>query len=401
MKIDTVAFLCAMALIGAASDCFADVTSTFAFSSEGWVSVMLAYPQPSAPPTPLGSSPYTPNYGTYGTPAEKGVSLLDPDGNSATGNTQYWSAPAKFLGNQAQAYGGSIAYDLIDTNVGDGPYAEEDAILVGGGLTLVYVLPMADWPDGTTNWKRITIPLTEAGWTISSPSGTAATADNLKTALASLKHLYMRAEYQLGPDTAYLANVDLKYAPSTSIQPSSLIAGSASFTLTVNGSNFLSSDTVAWNGVPLNTTYVSSSRLTAQVPAGDVAVAGSAAVSVVNTVSGDQTTNPALFAIPLTSLAIASESIKTNAGGYSITLTLKNTGFNAATNVLLTGAYLANTASSTALPIDIASLAPLTTETVTLNFPSSAGNAGDQEFLVLDGSYAGGAIVLTSVELLP
>jgi hypothetical protein len=44
---------------------------------------------------------------------------------------------------------------------------------------------------------------------------------------------------------------------------------------------------------------------------------------------------------------------------------------------------------------------PLTTETVTLNFPSSAGNAGDQEFLVLDGSYAGGAIVLTSVELLP
>lgn len=148
-EINTIAFLCALMSIGAAADCSADVTSTFASSSDGWVSVMLAYPQPSAPRTDLGKSPYAPNYGTYGSPSEKGISLLDPDGNASNGNTQ--SAPAKFLGNQVTAYGGSIAYDLIDTNVGYGPFAEEDAILVGGGLTLVHVLPKTAWPDGTTN----------------------------------------------------------------------------------------------------------------------------------------------------------------------------------------------------------------------------------------------------------
>jgi hypothetical protein len=249
----------------------ADVTSTFASSSEGWVSVMLAYPQPSAPPTPLGNSPFTPNYGTFGSPSEKGVSLVDPDGNDANGNTQYWSAPAKFLGNQVTAYGGSMAYDLIDTNVGFGPFAEEDAILVGGGLTLVYV----------------------------------------------------------------------------SLQPSFLDAGSAAFALTVNGSEFLSGDTVEWNGVPLTTTYVSSSKLTAKVSAAEVADAGSAAVTVVNTATGNQTSDTALFAIPLTSLAISSQSIKTSGGGYLITLTLQNTGFKAATNISLTGAYLATSETST------------------------------------------------------
>jgi hypothetical protein len=223
----------------------------------------------------------------------------------------------------------------------------------------------------------------------------------MKIALSSLTQIYLRAEYQLGPDTAYLANVDLKSAPSTSLQPSSLDAGSAAFTLTVSGSEFLSGDTVEWNGVPLATEYVSSSKLTAKVSAADVATAGSAAVTVVDTATGKPAGNPALFAIPLTSLAITAQSIKTSGGEYSITLKLQNTGFKAATNISLTGAYLATSETSTPLPVEIASIAPGGTKSVTLSFPSSVGKAGDERYLLLDGSYAGGGISLSSLETLP
>jgi hypothetical protein len=184
----------------------------------------------------------------------------------------------------------------------------------------------------------------------------------------------------------------------SSLQPDSLDAGSDTFDLTVNGSKFVSDDTVDWNGIPLTTTFVSSSKLTAKVSAAEVEAAGSAAVTVVD---GSKASNSALFAIPLTSIVIKSQSIKTAATGYSITLTLSNSGVDAATDISLTGAYLATSPTSTSLPVDIASIAAGGTKTVTLSFPSSAGKAGEQEYLLLYGSYAGGGISLSSLVTFP
>src|SRR5438552_11091559 len=83
----------------------------------------------------------------------------------------------------------------------------------------------------------------------------------------------------------------------TSISPSSTIAGSGSFTLTVNGTNFVSTSTVNWNGSALATTFVSSIKLTATVPAANVATAGTASVTVVNPAPGGGTSNSATFTI--------------------------------------------------------------------------------------------------------
>src|SRR5215471_14767496 len=47
----------------------------------------------------------------------------------------------------------------------------------------------------------------------------------------------------------------------TSVTPSSVTAGGTGFTLTVNGTNFLSSSVVQWNGSPRATTAVSTSQL--------------------------------------------------------------------------------------------------------------------------------------------
>ena len=68
----------------------------------------------------------------------------------------------------------------------------------------------------------------------------------------------------------------------SAITPSSATAGGAAFTLVADGANFASGATVLWNGAARGTTVVSATRVTATIPAGDIAVAGSAAVAVRN-----------------------------------------------------------------------------------------------------------------------
>jgi hypothetical protein len=66
----------------------------------------------------------------------------------------------------------------------------------------------------------------------------------------------------------------------TSLSQTAAAEGSAAFTLTVNGSNFTSASTVLFNGLPLTTTFVSSSQLQATILASLLADEGTANVSV-------------------------------------------------------------------------------------------------------------------------
>ncbi len=71
---------------------------------------------------------------------------------------------------------------------------------------------------------------------------------------------------------------------TTSISPSSASAGDPAFTLTVNGSNFVDgASTVTWNGSSRTTTFVSSTQLTASIPASDIVSPGSFPVGVTTT----------------------------------------------------------------------------------------------------------------------
>src|SRR5437879_1172017 len=53
--------------------------------------------------------------------------------------------------------------------------------------------------------------------------------------------------------------------------PDAVKPGSAGFTLTVNGTGFVSGSVVKWNGSPRTTTFVGGSRLTAAILASDIA----------------------------------------------------------------------------------------------------------------------------------
>jgi uncharacterized repeat protein (TIGR01451 family) len=83
----------------------------------------------------------------------------------------------------------------------------------------------------------------------------------------------------------------------TSLVPSSLAAGGAAFTLTLNGTNFISSSVAQWKGVARTTTFVSATQLTAAISASDIATPGTAAVTVFNPTPGGGTSNSLTFTI--------------------------------------------------------------------------------------------------------
>src|SRR5580693_5075440 len=73
--------------------------------------------------------------------------------------------------------------------------------------------------------------------------------------------------------------------------PTAIAPGSAGFTLTVNGTGFVSGSVVNWNGTALSTTLVSSSQLTATVPASDIVTASTASITVSSPSPGVATSN--------------------------------------------------------------------------------------------------------------
>lgn len=173
--------------------------STFDTDRDGWVVKDLPYPAPGAPPTELGT--FTPIQQPAGGNPGGYISFADP-----TANTWYWFAPLKFLGNKLGAYGGTLSFDLVVTGTGV-PYDEEDVILVGGGITLIFTLPARPGTSFTTYH----VGLSETGWRRNTRSGPPATQSDMATALASLTALYIRGEYLLSSDdVGQLDNVVLE-----------------------------------------------------------------------------------------------------------------------------------------------------------------------------------------------
>ena len=77
--------------------------------------------------------------------------------------------------------------------------------------------------------------------------------------------------------------------------PDATPPGGPQFTLTVNGTGFVSNSVVNWNGVPLATQFVSGSQLTAAVPAVNIATANTGWLTVVTPPPGGGTSNTAFF----------------------------------------------------------------------------------------------------------
>src|SRR3989454_730913 len=95
-------------------------------------------------------------------------------------------------------------------------------------------------------------------------------------------------------------NVTNNLVPTvTSLSPTSTNAGGVAFTLTVNGTNFVSGSVVQWNSSARPTTFVSATQLRATITAADIATAGTASVRVFTPAPGGGNSNALTFTINL------------------------------------------------------------------------------------------------------
>ena len=114
----------------------------------------------------------------------------------------------------------------------------------------------------------------------------------------------------------------------TSLSPTSAITGGAAFTLTVNGTSFVSGAVVSFNGNARTTTFVSATQVTAAITAGDIATAGTFNVSVTNPAPGGGASGNSPFNVnnPVPAITTLSPSSAT-VGGVAFTLTVNGTNF--------------------------------------------------------------------------
>jgi hypothetical protein len=175
----------------------------------------------------------------------------------------------------------------------------------------------------------------------------------------------------------------------TGLNPASAVAGGPGFTLTVTGTNLVAGSVVRWNGADRVTTYASATQLTAAIPAADIAVAGTAQVTVFNLAPGGGASNPQTLTITNPVPATTGlNPVFAVAGGPGFTLTVTGRDFVAGSAVRWNGANRATTyVSATQLTAVIppADIALAGTAAVTVFTPAPGGGASNpQAFTVLN-----------------
>ena len=231
-----------------------------------------------------------------------------------------------------------------------------------------------------------------------------------------------------------------------SISPTSVTAGSASFTLTAVGTNFVSgASAILWNGASLATTFVSTTQVTATVPNTLIASAGTVQVSVYVsgrsggtsnalslTIDASTTTTTTTTSAPMTlasslpggtvgtaysaamvsggtapySLTLSSGALPaglsfntssgalagtpTTANSYSFAVTVKDSAAHSGS-----GSYVVSVVAATT-PLSLASSLPNGTVGVAYNAPLASGGTAPYTFTVTSGAFPGGLSPNTS-----
>ena len=153
-----------------------------------------------------------------------------------------------------------------------------------------------------------------------------------------------------------------------SLSPTSVTAGTASQTLTINGTGFVSSSTVTYNGVAHTATFVSPTRLTISLSVSDQATAGTYAVVVTNPSPGGGASNSVSFTVnpapTITSVTASCSTVSVPTGQTSqCTATVTGTGnFNSTVNWAVNGISGGNSTIGTIGPTGLYT-APITVPT--------------------------------------
>jgi hypothetical protein len=265
----------------------------------------------------------------------------------------------------------------------------QNPALVAGTSTLALVTPLAaadfavSGPSGSVAFTYLSTGGAECG---ASQSGVQFTPSSSGSYTVTA---YYNGDTSSGParsatygtNALALTVATSNPAPSiTSLSPNNVNAGSAGFTIAVNGTGFVAGSIVRWNGSDRGTTYLSATQLTASVLGTDVASSGTATVTVFNPAPGGGASGGSAFTMnnapnpaPLTSSLNPNSA---NAGSPGFTVTVAGSSFVPGAIVRWNGAdRVTNYISGTQVTANIltADLASAGTANVAVFNPSPGG----------------------------
>jgi hypothetical protein len=179
----------------------------------------------------------------------------------------------------------------------------------------------------------------------------------------------------------------------TSLSPPSVPINGPAFTLTVNGTGFVPTSSVVFNLYNQPTTYVSSTQLTAEIPAESIAQSGTSTyVWVDNPAPGGGQSQLVTFNLGSTVPTITSLSpASVTAGSFSFIVTISGTGFGAASiywngTVLQGGGLAANPNQLQAIVPYSLIASPGTAQITVVNAPPGGGTSNSAALTILPQS---------------
>jgi hypothetical protein len=211
------------------------------------------------------------------------------------------------------------------------------------------------------------------------------TANGLTTGQYSLTASYEGdADYASATSPAVVLSVAGSPLPViNSMSPAFASAGGSALTLTITGAGFVSGSTVYWGATALSTQFASATQLAAQVTAGDIANAGTSAITVQTPTPGGGTSNSLQFEVDSagsesTAPTFTSSTATVAAGStVSYAVTLPSTVTNASVTCLNlpTGATCSYSSAAKTATIATTSATPAGTYQVTVIFTESVPGA--------------------------
>jgi hypothetical protein len=137
--------------------------------------------------------------------------VYDPTGGAAGGAIErhetffgyadYFQAPPKFLGDLSKYYGGTLGFELRDSDVSM-PFTAPLVLLASGSDMWRY----DGGPLAQTMWSIFTVPLAASEWTRVG-DGAAATELEMQKSLSAVTGLWIRGEFSSNIDDSWLDEV--------------------------------------------------------------------------------------------------------------------------------------------------------------------------------------------------
>jgi subtilisin family serine protease/uncharacterized protein YegP (UPF0339 family) len=285
--------------------------------------------------------------GDIATPGTAQVTVVAPDGGGLSSPRAFQIVPPPTLTVSASTVTGG---DPVTVTLTGG--------LGGSTDWLAFALSAA---PNTSNvqWVYVGTGVTTRTWTVTTP----ATAGTYEFRLF-VNNGYVRV--------ATSPPVTVTPGPNpvptlSSLSPASAAAGAAATAVTLTGTNFVASSVVRFNGADRQTTYVSQTQLTVTLPPSDLAVAGTAQLTVFSPAPGGGLSEARPFSIvaPPT-LTVSAMAV---ARGAQITVTLTH-GLGGSTDWL---AFAATSASNATYLQWVYVGSGVTTRTWTVTAPKKAG----------------------------